>query len=154
MAEVQTFKDQYCRKCRLKCWTLFFSHNWGEKPEELAHMVVKAIGEQLESVHCCSVWIDERQVYYGDRFEEKILPCLCFSKFVVVFLTRKYVQKLRSSNAADLCQREFNFALEHHGFANVFPILLECIPAAEFQELLSIESLRKLFFFHGRFLQG
>jgi len=68
-------------------------------------------------------WFDEERMEGGvhDKMQEGIDNCKC----VVVFITRRYMEKVAGKDAGDNCQLEFNYAAWKKGNNNMIPVVME-----------------------------
>ena len=87
---------------------VFLSYNWGEDESgrdnkyrvSLVNMKLKELGYKT--------WVDTERVSGG--ITQKMSQGIEQSKSVIVFITRKYHEKVNGEDAGDNCQLEFNYA--------------------------------------------
>ena len=86
----------------------FLSHDWGK--DELGrnnHDRVKKIFQALKEKGL-SLWFDE--VYMEGDIDKAMCKGIDESKLVIIFITKRYMQKVAGDNDQDNCQKEFNYA--------------------------------------------
>jgi len=68
-------------------------------------------------------WFDEERMEGGvhDKMQEGIDNCKC----VVVFITRKYMEKVAGDDAGDTCQLAFKYAARKKGNKKMVPVVME-----------------------------
>eukprot|EP00300_Choanocystis_sp_HF-7_P002192 c11700_g1_i2.p1 GENE.c11700_g1_i2~~c11700_g1_i2.p1 ORF type:complete len:308 (+),score=65.10 c11700_g1_i2:453-1376(+) len=104
----------------------FLTHNWGPDQEDRDnHARVVQIASLLRTQHNLNVWIDEVQMT-GDIVQQMI-DGIDNSACVVVFITRKYCDKVNSRDARDNCRKEFNYACRvgHITAEGMIPVVME-----------------------------
>mmetsp|Transcript_7241 Transcript_7241/g.10229 ORF Transcript_7241/g.10229 Transcript_7241/m.10229 type:complete len:478 (+) Transcript_7241:96-1529(+) len=99
---------------------VFLSHDWGV--DHVNHRRVAEINTALKARGLVT-WFDEERMEGGvhDRMQEGIDNCKC----VVVFITRKYMEKVAGDDAGDNCQLEFNYAAWKKGNNKIVPVVME-----------------------------
>ena len=87
---------------------IFLSHNWGEDESGRDnHERVSLINRELQKMGY-QTWFDVEDMRGG--VVEKMSQGIEQSKGVIVFITRRYHEKVNGMNASDNCQLEFNYA--------------------------------------------
>ena len=87
---------------------IFLSHNWGEDESGRDnHERVFLINKELQNMGY-QTWFDAEQM--RGSLVEKMSQGIEQSKGVIVFITRRYHEKVNGINASDNCQLEFNYA--------------------------------------------
>ena len=87
---------------------IFLSHNWGEDESGRDnHERVSLINKELQNMGY-QTWFDAEQM--RGSLVEKMSQGIEQSKGVIVFITRRYHEKVNGINASDNCQLEFNYA--------------------------------------------
>jgi len=102
----------------------FLTHNWGmmladgtyDNHERVARVCKALVARGIKP------WFDQ------ERMKGNIVKQMCdgidASKIVLVFVTKDYISKVRGSNEADNCQREFNYAMQQKS-ALMLPVVME-----------------------------
>ena len=102
---------------------LFLSHNWGkDESGRDNHQRVSLINEELKEIGY-KTWFDEEKIQ--GNIAEKISLGIEQTKGVIVFITRKYHDKVNSSNAGDNCKKEFMYASEKKTPEKMVAVLME-----------------------------
>ena len=102
---------------------VFLSHNWGK--DECGrdnHQRVSLINEEL-SQRGYKTWFDEDKI--TGNIDEKMAQGIEQTEGVIVFLTRKYHEKVNSNNARDNCKKEFLYASEKKTRLKMVPVIME-----------------------------
>lgn len=97
----------------------FLTHDWGKELGVDNHARVSVINTALKA-RGLRTWFDEEQVLYMEvqmnagsqimdtqmrgNVKEEMVKGINFSQCVVVFITRRYIDKVKGSNAEDNCQ--------------------------------------------------
>jgi len=99
---------------------VFLSHDWGVGGAN--HRRVAEINTALKARGLVT-WFDEERMEGGvhDKMQEGIDNCKC----VVVFITRKYMEKVAGKDAGDNCQLEFKYATRRKGNNKMIPVVME-----------------------------
>mmetsp|Transcript_3545 Transcript_3545/g.5029 ORF Transcript_3545/g.5029 Transcript_3545/m.5029 type:complete len:333 (-) Transcript_3545:479-1477(-) len=99
---------------------VFLSHDWGVGHAN--HNRVAEINSALQAKGLIT-WFDEEKIEGAVRkkMEEGIFHCKC----VVVFITKRYMEKVASDNAGDNCQLEFNYAAHVKTNNKMVPVVME-----------------------------
>ena len=101
----------------------FISHNWG--PDELNrsnHERVKHLNAGLKKLGL-KTWFDEEKMV--GHVVKQMCEGIDSSLVVIVCITKKYMEKINSDNAADNCQKEFNYATLKKTSALIIPVVME-----------------------------
>lgn len=98
---------------------VFLSHDWGE--EDCTHKIISKINSRL-SEYGFETWFDENRIQTDIGGE--IARGIDRAKMVLVFLTRRYLEKV-SSEGDNYCKHEFNFAIERKGTSRIIPVVME-----------------------------
>lgn len=85
---------------------VFLTHDWGGA-DQANHKNVSKINKVLKEMGL-RTWFDEEQM--TGNIKKQMVQGIDNSNCVVVFITKRYVQKVCSENAGDNCQLEFNYA--------------------------------------------
>ena len=86
----------------------FLSHNWGEDESGRDnHQRVTIINKELKA-QGYKTWFDEEKI--SGNIDMKMAQGIAQAKGVIVFLTRKYLNKVNGNDARDNCQKEFMYA--------------------------------------------
>ena len=105
------------------CTDVFLSHNWGK--DEYGrdnHQRVSSINEKLKA-HGYKTWFDEEKL--TGNIDEKMAQGIEQTKGVIVFITRRYYEKVNGENAGDNCQKEFQHASKIKTRAKMVPVVME-----------------------------
>ena len=99
----------------------FLAHEWGTSADgNVTHQRVKKIGEALHQ-RGLRVWLDENHL--RGEVAHGIMNGLKRSKCVVVFLTKRYLERCENSN--NNCTKEFKAALKRHKVEGIVVALLD-----------------------------
>jgi len=99
---------------------VFLTHDWGV--DRANHRRVSEINNALKAKGL-TTWFDEERME-GDvreKMREGIDNCKC----VVVFITKRYLEKVGGNNAGDNCQLEFKYAAFERTNNNMVPVVME-----------------------------
>ena len=89
---------------------VFLSHNWGEDDSGREnHDRVSFINQELKNMGY-KTWFDEDEM--AGNIAERMSEGTEQAEAVIVFLTRKYYEKVNGKNPLDNCKREFNYAVQ------------------------------------------
>ena len=100
----------------------FLSHDWGK--DELGrnnHDRVKRIFQALKQRGLC-LWFDE--VYMEGDIDKAMCKGIDESKLVIIFITKRYMQKVAGDNDQDNCQKEFNYAKQKRGSERMLSVVM------------------------------
>ena len=101
----------------------FLSHDWGK--DELGrsnHDRVKKIFQALKEKGL-SLWFDEE--YMEGDIDEAMCKGIDESKLVIIFITKRYMEKVAGDNARDNCKKEFNYAKQKRGSERMLSVVME-----------------------------
>lgn len=101
---------------------VFLSHNWGK--DELGrnnHNRVALINKKLKKVGY-DTWFDEERMT-GD-IDKKMSQGIEKAKGVIVFITKRYHEKVQGDKANDNCKLEFSHATRQKN-QNMLPVVME-----------------------------
>ena len=111
----------------------FLSHNWGNllsNGNYDNHERVVRIGEALKLMGL-NIWLDSERMT-GNTVKQ-MSEGIENSECVVVFITKKYIEKVAGSDAGDNCQKEFIYADMKKTAAKMLAVVLEpgCLAARD-----------------------
>ena len=102
---------------------IFLSHNWGEDGSGRDnHQRVALINRKLKNMGY-KTWFDEEKL--AGNITERMSEGIDHTKAVIIFLTRKYYEKVNGKNALDNCKREFNYALQRRTPGKMLVVVME-----------------------------
>ena len=102
---------------------VFLSHNWGEDEDGRDnHKRVSFINEELKT-HGYKTWFDEEKL--AGNIDEKMAQGIDQTKGVIIFITRRYYEKVNGENAGDNCKKEFQYASKVKTPARMVPVVME-----------------------------
>ena len=102
---------------------VFLSHNWGsDESGRDNHQRVSVINKELLQ-RGYKTWFDEDKM--TGNIDEKMAKGIKQTEGVIVFLTRKYHDKVNSNNARDNCKKEFLYASEKKTRLKMVPVVME-----------------------------
>jgi hypothetical protein len=85
---------------------------------------VEELHDQLQGRRTTS-WLDTKQLNTGADIAEEMGTCVDKSNFVVVFITRKYIEKVQGDDANDACKQEFLHADNSKAVSKMIPIVMD-----------------------------
>ena len=95
----------------------FICHNWGvDKFRYLNHFCVPLIIKELQDISH-QIWFDGARMK-GDHFEQ-MAQGIQNTQSVIVFITQKYIEKVKGDNVGDDCKQEFSYALVRKTSSNM-----------------------------------
>jgi hypothetical protein len=102
---------------------VFLTHDWGKELGHDNHARVRRINEELQK-RGFSTWFD------NDRMQGNIMEQMSQgidqSALVLVFVTRRYVEKVAGSDATDNCKLEFEYSHRRKGVQQLMlPVVME-----------------------------
>ena len=102
---------------------VFLSHNWGK--DELGcdnHVRVLKINEELKK-RGYRTWFDEERMkgHIVNRMAEGIKQ----TTGIIVFITKKYHDKVTGGTANDNCRREFDYAVRTRTSSKMVAVVME-----------------------------
>jgi hypothetical protein len=87
---------------------VFLSHNWGTDEENRDnHQRVSRINSMLKDKGI-KTWFDEEQIEGNIR--DTMATAIVHSKLILIFITKRYNDKIERKDISDNCYYEFNFA--------------------------------------------
>ena len=102
---------------------VFLSHNWGEDEDGRDnHKRVSFINEELKT-RGYKTWFDEEKM--AGNIDEKMAQGIDQTKGVIIFITRRYYEKVNGENAGDNCKKEFHYASKVKTRAKMVPVVME-----------------------------
>lgn len=102
---------------------VFLFHNWGEDESGRDnHQRVTIINKELK-VRGYKTWFDEEKI--SGNIDKKMAQGIAQTEGVVVFLTRKYQEKVNYNNAGDNCQKEFTYASRKKTKSRMVAVVME-----------------------------
>ena len=105
---------------------VFLSHNWGkDEYGRNNHQRVSFINEELKA-RGYKTWFDEEKM--TGNIDEKMARGIERTEGVIVFITRKYYEKVNGNNARDNCQKEFQHASNIKTREKMVPVVMEKLP--------------------------
>ena len=102
---------------------VFLSHNWGK--DEYGrdnHQRVSFINEELKA-HGYKTWFDEEDLV--GNIDVEMAQGIDQTKGVIIFITRRYYEKVNGENAGDNCKKEFQYASKVKTPARMVPVVME-----------------------------
>ena len=102
---------------------VFLSHNWGrDESDRNNHYRVSLINRELKR-RGYKTWFDEDEM--AGNIAERMSEGIEQTKAVIIFLTRKYYEKVNGKNALDNCKREFIYAVQRKTPAKILVVVME-----------------------------
>ena len=102
---------------------VFLSHNWGEDGSGRDnHDRVSLINQELKNMRY-KTWFDEDEM--AGNIAERMSEGIEQAQAVIIFLTRKYYEKVNGKNALDNCKREFNYAVQKKTPEKMLVVVME-----------------------------
>ena len=112
-----------CRSVMEPRTDVFLSHNWGEDESgRYNHQRVRIINKELK-VRGYNTWFDEEKI--SGNIDTKMAQGIAQAKGVIVFLTRKHLEKVNGNNARDNCQKEFMYATRTQTRTRIVVVVME-----------------------------
>jgi len=99
---------------------VFLTHDWGVK--QANHIRVAEINNALKAKGL-TTWFDEERM--EGNVHKKMQEGIDNTKCVVVFVTRRYMEKVAGDNAGDNCQLEFDYAAREKTKTKMVPVVME-----------------------------
>ena len=102
---------------------MFLSHDWGtDEQGRDNHDRVSVINDALKHLGY-KTWFD------SDRMTGDIVDKMCSgidkTKLIIVFVTKRYADKVQSGQDNDNCKLEFKYAMRRKGTGNMIPVIME-----------------------------
>ena len=102
---------------------VFLSHNWGkDESGRDNHQRVAIINKELKA-RGYKTWFDEEKI--SGNIDKKMEQGIAQTEGVIVFLTRKYKEKVNADNAGDNCQKEFTYASRKKTRSRIVAVVME-----------------------------
>ena len=102
---------------------VFLSYNWGnDEYDRDNHQHVSLIDEELKA-RGYKIWFDEENL--GGNIDVEMAKGIEQSLGMIVFITRRYYEKVNGENAGDNCQKEFQHASKIRTRAKMVPVVME-----------------------------
>ena len=102
---------------------VFLSHNWGKDEHGRDnHQRVSFINEELKA-RGYKTWFDEEKM--TGNIDAKMAQGIEQSEGVIIFITRRYYEKVNGDQARDSCQKEFQDASKIKTRAKMVPVVME-----------------------------
>ena len=102
---------------------VFLSHNWGyDQSGRDNHTRVSLVNEELKRIGY-KTWFDEEKMV--GNVAESMSEGIQETKVVIVFITRKYYEKVNGENSLDNCRREFIYTVQNKTPANMIAVVME-----------------------------
>ena len=123
---------------------LFLTHDWGvDELERDNHKRVDRLNKKLQDKGVVT-WFDSEQM--KGEVVEQMIRGIDNSQLVIVFVTKRYNDKINSSNANDNCKKEFNYAIRTKSASKIIPVVMEprMIDHKAWTGLLNMELAGKL----------
>ena len=107
-----------------KAYDAFLTHDWGDDENGRDnHERVGKINELLKEKGVVT-WFDNDRLR-GHDMVNKIVLGIQRSKKFVVFLTKRYVDKVNGDNTEDFCKREFLYGAKHKKVERIVIVVME-----------------------------
>ena len=102
---------------------VFLSHNWGkDESGRNNHQRVSVINKELKKIGY-QTWFDE------EKMTGSIVPTMSQgideSNGVIIFITKRYLEKVNGSKRDDNCKLEFDYASRRKTSSKMVPVLME-----------------------------
>lgn len=101
---------------------VFLTHDWGKELGMDNHARVAIINKGLKERGLVT-WFDEEQMQ--GNIKKQMVSGIDNAQCVVVFITKRYVEKVQGDNAEDNCQLEFNYAGLRKSGARMVSVVME-----------------------------
>ena len=102
---------------------LFLSHNWGRDAfDRDNHGRVSLISRALKNLGY-QTWFDEENM--SGSIVQQMSHGIEQAKGFIVFLTKRYHDKVTGTNFSDNCQLEFNYACRKKTRSKMIPVVME-----------------------------
>ena len=102
---------------------VFLSHNWGK--DELGrdnHYRVSIINEELKKLGY-QTWFDQERM--KGEIDNQMADGIEKTQGVIVFITKKYYDKVTGERASDSCRLEFNYAVRTKTSSKMIVVVME-----------------------------
>ena len=112
-----------CRFGMTPVTDVFLSHNWGRDESDRNNRYrVSLINRELKR-RGYKTWFDEDEM--AGNIAERMSEGIEQTKAVIIFLTRKYYEKVNGENALDSCKREFIYAVQRKTPEKILVVVME-----------------------------
>jgi hypothetical protein len=102
---------------------VFLTHDWGiDELGRKNHDRVAVINEELKSLGFVT-WFDSEKMT-GEIFYQ-MANGIDNAAVVIVFATKRYMNKVNGSDANDSCRMEFNYAIQKKSSTKMIPVVME-----------------------------
>jgi len=101
---------------------VFLTHDWGRELGQDNHARVSQVNRALQDKGLVT-WFDDEQMQ--GNIKSQMTAGIDRTKCVIVFITRRYVEKVMGENAEDNCQLEFHYASMRKTAAKMVPVVME-----------------------------
>ena len=102
---------------------VFLSHNWGKDGSGRDnHQRVAFINQELKNMGY-KTWFDEDEM--AGNIAETMSDGIDHTKAVIIFLTKKYYEKVNGENALVNCKREFIYAVQRRTPEKMLVVVME-----------------------------
>ena len=102
----------------------FHSHDWGDSPDYLNHQRVKRIHEALTAPSCgLKLFLDEHQ--FRSNIDDHMSAGIDQSVVVLVYVTQKYMDKVKQTLHFDNCKKEFQYATRQKAPEMIIPVVMD-----------------------------
>ncbi|RYH14740.1 toll/interleukin-1 receptor domain-containing protein [archaeon] len=101
---------------------VFLTHDWGKELGVDNHERVGRINEALKK-RGLSTWFDSEKM--EGNVKKKMISGIENANCIVVFVTKRYMEKVNGDNAEDNCQLEFNYASRRKTARKMVPVVME-----------------------------
>ena len=101
---------------------VFLSHNWGvDNSGRDNHFRVSLINKELQDIGY-KTWFDGDRMK-GDLFKQ-MSQGIENTQSVIVFITQKYIDKVKGENVGDECKRKLNYTAARKTSSNMALVLM------------------------------
>ncbi|RYG69961.1 toll/interleukin-1 receptor domain-containing protein [archaeon] len=101
---------------------IFLTHDWGKELGIDNHERVARMNEALKK-RGLRTWFDSEKM--EGNVKKKMIQGIENANCIVVFITKRYMDKVDSDNAEDNCQLEFNYASRRKTAKRMVPVVME-----------------------------
>ena len=101
----------------------FLTHNWAKDEEgRNNHDRVERVHKGLKK-RGLNMWFDSERMQ--GAIVDQMIKGIDESELVIVFLTKKYSEKVASGNSKDNCKKEFDYTSRMKGASKMVPVPME-----------------------------
>mmetsp|Transcript_1800 Transcript_1800/g.1812 ORF Transcript_1800/g.1812 Transcript_1800/m.1812 type:complete len:693 (-) Transcript_1800:2-2080(-) len=101
---------------------VFLTHDWGHELGQDNHAKVGMINKLIKA-RGLSTWFDEEKM--EGNIKKQMAAGIDNAQCVVVFITKRYVDKVAGTNPEDNCQLEFNYSARRKGANKIIAVVME-----------------------------